>query len=63
VETSRIYSPAGIATDLPAGAMAFLRSPYAESLPDVQFIFISAPMTGLRLATSSSGRLGAASPT
>jgi choline dehydrogenase/4-pyridoxate dehydrogenase len=35
----------GIATDLPAGAMAFLRSPYAESLPDVQFIFISAPMT------------------
>ena len=35
----------GIATDLPAGAMAFLRSPYAEGLPDVQFIFISAPMT------------------
>ncbi len=35
----------GIATDLPAGAMAFLRSPYAQSLPDVQFIFISAPMT------------------
>jgi 4-pyridoxate dehydrogenase len=35
----------GIATDLPAGAMAFLRSPYAESLPDVQLIFISAPMT------------------
>jgi hypothetical protein len=35
----------GIATDLPAGAMAFLRSPYAHSLPDVQFIFISAPMT------------------
>jgi choline dehydrogenase/4-pyridoxate dehydrogenase len=25
--------------------MAFLRSPYAESLPDVQLIFISAPMT------------------
>jgi 4-pyridoxate dehydrogenase len=35
----------GIATDLPAGAMAFLRSPYAESLPDIQLIFISAPMT------------------
>jgi choline dehydrogenase/4-pyridoxate dehydrogenase len=35
----------GIATDLPAGAMAFLRSPYAERLPDVQLIFISAPMT------------------
>ena len=35
----------GIATDLPAGAMAFLRSPYAQSLSDVQFIFISAPMT------------------
>jgi 4-pyridoxate dehydrogenase len=35
----------GIATDLPAGAMAFLRSPHAESLPDVQLLFISAPMT------------------
>jgi 4-pyridoxate dehydrogenase len=35
----------GIATDLPAGAMAFLRSPYADELPDVQLIFISAPMT------------------
>jgi choline dehydrogenase-like flavoprotein len=35
----------GIATDLPAGAMAFLRSQYADSLPDVQLIFISAPMT------------------
>ena len=35
----------GIATDLPAGAMAFLRSPYAAQLPDVQLIFISAPMT------------------
>jgi 4-pyridoxate dehydrogenase len=35
----------GIATDLPAGAMAFLRSPHATDLPDVQMIFISAPMT------------------
>jgi choline dehydrogenase/4-pyridoxate dehydrogenase len=35
----------GIATDLPAGAMAFLRSPHATELPDVQMIFISAPMT------------------
>jgi 4-pyridoxate dehydrogenase len=35
----------GIATDLPAGAMAFLCTPYAASLPDVQLIFISAPMT------------------
>src|SRR5262249_23238327 len=35
----------GIATDLPAGAMAFLRSPHAASLPDVQLLFISAPMT------------------
>ena len=35
----------GIATDLPAGAMAFLRGPHASVLPDVQLIFISAPMT------------------
>jgi choline dehydrogenase/4-pyridoxate dehydrogenase len=35
----------GIATDLPAGAMAFLRSRHAAELPDVQIIFISAPMT------------------
>ena len=35
----------GIATDLPAGAMAFLRSQYSNDLPDVQLIFISAPMT------------------
>ena len=35
----------GIATDLPAGAMAFLRSRHAGALPDVQFIFVSAPMT------------------
>ena len=35
----------GIATDLPAGAMAFLRSQYANDLPDVQFMFVSAPMT------------------
>jgi 4-pyridoxate dehydrogenase len=35
----------GIATDLPAGAFAFLRSSYAQRLPDVQLIFISAPMT------------------
>jgi len=35
----------GIATDLPAGAMAFLRSPHAKTLPDVQLIFVSAPMT------------------
>jgi 4-pyridoxate dehydrogenase len=35
----------GIATDLPAGAMAFLRSQYSNELPDVQLIFISAPMT------------------
>src|SRR5262249_44371249 len=35
----------GIATDLPAGAMAFLRSRHAATLPDVQFIFVSAPMT------------------
>src|SRR5262249_60941003 len=35
----------GIATDLPAGAMAFLRGPYAESLPDGRSMLISAPIT------------------
>ncbi|MBV9250065.1 MAG: GMC family oxidoreductase N-terminal domain-containing protein [Acetobacteraceae bacterium] len=43
--TSAYFLGKGIATDLPAGAMAFLRSRYAEKLPDVQLIFISAPMS------------------
>jgi len=35
----------GIAADLPGGVMAFLRSPNAGELPDVQFLFNAAPMT------------------
>ncbi len=35
----------GIATELPAGRMAFLKSRPDVTLPDVQFIFNSAPMT------------------
>ena len=35
----------GIATDLPSGGMAFLKSNPDEKLPDVQLIPISAPMT------------------
>ncbi len=35
----------GIATDLPGGEMAFLKSPEAGALPDIQFLFNAAPMT------------------
>jgi 4-pyridoxate dehydrogenase len=35
----------GISADLPGGAMAFLRSPLAGALPDVQFLFVAAPLT------------------
>jgi len=35
----------GISADLPGGAMAFLRSPIADDLPDVQFLFVAAPLT------------------
>jgi 4-pyridoxate dehydrogenase len=34
----------GISADLPAGVMAFLRSPLAEVLPDVQLLFAAAPL-------------------
>jgi choline dehydrogenase-like flavoprotein len=33
----------GPATDVPSGLMAFLRSPETNSLPDIQFLFRSAP--------------------
>jgi choline dehydrogenase-like flavoprotein len=33
----------GPATDVPSGFMAFLRSPETNSLPDIQFLFRSAP--------------------
>lgn len=35
----------GLATDLPGGEMAFLKSPLADDLPDIQFLFNAAPMT------------------
>ena len=35
----------GLATDLPGGEMAFLRSPEAGGLPDIQMLFNAAPMT------------------
>jgi choline dehydrogenase/4-pyridoxate dehydrogenase len=35
----------GIATDLPSGSMAFLKSTPDEKLPDIQLIPIAAPMT------------------
>jgi choline dehydrogenase/4-pyridoxate dehydrogenase len=35
----------GIATDLPVGGMAFLKSSHAANLPDIQMIFVAAPMT------------------
>jgi choline dehydrogenase/4-pyridoxate dehydrogenase len=35
----------GIASDLAAGAMAFLNSGIGSNLPDVQFLFVAAPMT------------------
>src|SRR4029077_17564958 len=33
----------GIFADLPGGVMAFLKSPRAGPLPDVQFLFAAAP--------------------
>jgi 4-pyridoxate dehydrogenase len=35
----------GMSADLPGGVMAFLRSPLAGALPDVQFLFVAAPLT------------------
>ena len=35
----------GLATALPAADMAFLRGPNAGALPDIQLLFIAAPMT------------------
>jgi choline dehydrogenase/4-pyridoxate dehydrogenase len=35
----------GIASDIPAGAMAFLDSGAGGNLPDIQFLFVAAPMT------------------
>jgi choline dehydrogenase/4-pyridoxate dehydrogenase len=35
----------GLSADLPGGVMAFLRSPLAQDLPDLQLLFTAAPMT------------------
>jgi 4-pyridoxate dehydrogenase len=35
----------GIAADLPGGVMAFLKSPLADALPDIQLLFSAAPLT------------------
>lgn len=35
----------GIATDLPGGEMAFLKTEVSDGLPDIQFLFNAAPMT------------------
>jgi 4-pyridoxate dehydrogenase len=35
----------GLATDLPGGEMAFLKSSPSEALPDIQMLFNAAPMT------------------
>ena len=35
----------GLATELPGGEMAFLKSDTSEPLPDIQFLFNAAPMT------------------
>jgi choline dehydrogenase/4-pyridoxate dehydrogenase len=35
----------GVASDLPCGVMAFLKSGVGANLPDIQFLLISAPMT------------------
>ena len=35
----------GVASDLPGGILAFLKSRHASDLPDVQFLFNAAPMT------------------
>ncbi|HEX5320559.1 MAG TPA: choline dehydrogenase [Stellaceae bacterium] len=34
----------GLSSDLPGGMMAFLKSPLAGAMPDVQFLFVAAPM-------------------
>ena len=35
----------GLSADLPGGVMAFLKSPLAQDLPDLQLLFVAAPMT------------------
>jgi 4-pyridoxate dehydrogenase len=43
--TNTYFRGQGIATDLPSGCMAFLKSTPDEKLPDIQLIPIAAPMT------------------
>ena len=35
----------GLSADLPGGVMAFLKGPLAQDLPDLQLLFVAAPMT------------------
>lgn len=43
----------GIATDLATGSMAFLNSGTGSNVPDVQFLFVAAPMTAAPYLTKS----------
>jgi choline dehydrogenase/4-pyridoxate dehydrogenase len=44
IDLSKTYFfGSGISADLPGGVMAFLKSPLAMTLPDVQFLFAAAP--------------------
>ncbi|MGE3992080.1 GMC family oxidoreductase [Pseudorhodoplanes sp.] len=43
--TKAYFFGTGIATDLPSGPMAFLKSSFASTLPDIQLIPIAAPMS------------------
>jgi 4-pyridoxate dehydrogenase len=52
----------GISADLPGGAMAFLRSPLAGALPDLQFLFAAAPVTARRTCRRSHRLTPTASP-
>jgi choline dehydrogenase/4-pyridoxate dehydrogenase len=38
------FRGSGISADPPSGGMAFLKSPLAGELPDVQFLFVAAPL-------------------
>ena len=38
------FNGSGISADLPTSVMAFLKSPLAGALPDVQFLFVAAPL-------------------
>jgi 4-pyridoxate dehydrogenase len=39
------FRGAGIAADVPGGVTAFLKSPHADAIPDIQLLFSAAPLT------------------